>query len=537
LNALFNILSDKIRDFDKICIIVVNKYPWVLPSIIGRVNEEFGIKLFLILTDPYNIEYVRESLQHIKDFNVTIISDYEYGSSFIQDNLIDTIFRLNKLFKQILENNVKEIVIDLTGSDSLASSAAMYSASRILTDRTYFTIVENIPLYGIPAYPGSPRWLHKLFIYGEKKDFNKLNEVSINYPKVVEWRGSRGIYIAFSKIINALTSTGYYESYSGERRVFSENNNVVEIYIHSNNSIDNKQKLIVIKESTGPDEETSRMLYNSWKALSDTLYLDYSSEDRQVIDRIIMQIQRYVGAADLVIKQISCNNNNYEHLVNEKLHRVLYKLSSDKQPIALVSDTNLFYQGIHMTLLKTSIKTGSPWSSIRGLNIYIPKCAETEINGKVAEINADSQGVSRLSYIMALLANRALLESKYYYGAEILNAVAQPCEVSVAVEASTLPESKILLVTADHKAFTAWQTLNICRGKVICIYIGHSDNALEVNNIYGRFYVSIAISMLLYVASILVPVSIIGSRDTIRLTVKNLRGTTAPVIAINRVKM
>ncbi|MEM4817034.1 MAG: hypothetical protein QXU77_05765, partial [Desulfurococcaceae archaeon] len=119
----------------------------------------------------------------------------------------------------------------------------------------------------------------------------------------------------------------------------------------------------------------------------------------------------------------------------------------------------------------------------------------------------------------------------------ILNAVAQPCEVSVAVEASTLPESKILLVTADHKAFTAWQTLNICRGKVICIYIGHSDNALEVNNIYGRFYVSIAISMLLYVASILVPVSIIGSRDTIRLTVKNLRGTTAPVIAINRVKM
>lgn len=533
---LYRELEKNLEKYKNACIVVVNKYPWVLPTIIGRIHEEFSINFFIILTDQYNIEYVRDSLQHIKDFDVEILCDYRFGGSLIHDNVFDTIFRFNKLFK-LLASRIGDgrVIVDLTGCDGLIASTAMYSALRVLNDKVVFTLIENIPLYGIPAYPGSPRWLHKLYIYGPGS--NNLRDTWISYPKAIEWRGSRGIYIAFSKMFNALTPPGYYEYYYEGRREFSRNDSLIEVYCHSNTSFEKKQKLVVINELLGPDSNTSRMLYNGWRVLSDVLVYDYGERDKQNIDRIIMQIQRYVGAADLVVKQVASHNNHYNEWVGEKLHRILLKSYNGKQPVALVPDTNLFYQGIHMSLLKASIRSGAPWSRIRGLSIYIPKCAETEINGKVAELNADIEGLQKLSYIMALLANRAILETRYYYGGETLNAVAQPCEVAVAVEASNLPESRVLLVTADHKAFNAWQTLNVCRGKVTCIYIGHSDEPLDTNTIYGRFYTSISLSLLLYVASLFTPLTIRSSRDTIKLSVKALRGTGAPIIGINRVKI
>jgi len=522
-----------LQNHSSIGMVFVNKYPWVLPTIIGRLHEELGIDLFTIITDPYVVEYVDESLKHIKDFNVDTLVDYLNGGSLIRDNVFDTIFVFNKLFKSVA--NIEKVVVDLTGADGLIASTAMYSASKTLGDRVKFTLIENIPLYGIPAYPGSPRWLHKLYIYGEQIEENK-NNVSISYPKVIEWRGSRGIYIAFSKLLNALCPTGFYEVYHNDRRIYSSKTGLIEVFIHSNISFEDKYRLLAINESLGPDENTSVMLYNSWKTISELLAKEIGEKDRQNIDRMIMQIQRYVGATDLVVKQIVSPNNNIGGWEGEKLHRVLLSLANDKQSTAIIPDTNLFYQGIHMALLKASIRSGSPWNNIRGLSIYIPKCAETEINGKVAELSSESSGLQRITYIMALLANRALLETRYYYGAETLNAVAQPCEVSIAVEASTLPEDRVLLITADHKAFHAWQTLNVCRGKVSCIYIGHYEKPLEITNIYGRFYVSIAVSLLVYVASLFAPITISSSQNMIKLSIKSLKGTTSPVIQVNKVK-
>ncbi len=533
---LLSILSSRLEKTVRPGVIAVNKYPWVLPTIVGRVHEELGVDLFIIVSDPYNVEYIDDSLQHTRDFDVDILVDYKYGGSLIRDNIFDTIFMFNKLFKILDNSNVEKVVVDLTGSDGLIATTAMYSSQKILGDKAYYTLIENIPMYGIPAYPGSPRWLHKLYVYGEKLSGIE-NEVSISYPRLIEWRGSRGIYIAFSKLLNALTPTGYYEAYRDERRYYSKESSTMEIYCHSNISFENKHRLVAVDELRGPDENSSNMLYNAWKIVSETLAYDLGEKDRSNVDRLIMQIQRYVGAADLIIKQISSPNNHYLDWEGEKLHRVVLWLANEKQPVAIVPDTNLFYQGIHMSLLKASIRLGSPWSSLRGVSIYIPKCAETEINGKVAELNVDAGGLQRISYIMALLANRALLETRYYYSAETLNAVAQPCEVAVAVEASSLPENKVLLITADHKAYNAWQTLNVCRGKVTCIYIGHSSEPLDTSSIYGRFYASISLSLLIYVSSLFTPITIHSSRDTVRLSLKSLKGTTAPIISVTKIKI
>ncbi|RLG80239.1 MAG: hypothetical protein DRO13_04185 [Thermoprotei archaeon] len=536
-SSFYSNLHEELEEYTgSIGVIAVNKYPWIVPTIIGRLYEELGIELFVVLTDPYVVDGVKESSQHAKDFDIKILADYKYGGSLIKENVFDTVLVFNKLFKLLNEHIESNVVVDLTGSDGLVASIVTYSAMKILGEKAVFTLIENIPLYGIPAYPGSPRWLHKLYLYGEKPK-RSSNETRISYPRVIEWRGSRGVYIAFSKLFNALTPTGYYEIYSGERRLFSTEANAMDIHCHSNTVFSWKQKLVSINELLGPDENMSRMIYNAWKVISEILSRDLEDTDKQSIDRVVMQIQRYVGAADLVIKQVVPLNNHSVDWEEEKLHRVIYKLASEKQTVAIVPDTNLFYQGIHMALLKASIRSGTPWSGIRGVSVYVPKCAETEINGKVAELNPETMGLHRLYYIMALLANRALLETKYYYGAENLNAVAQPCEVSLTVEASSLPENKILLVTADHKAFNAWQTLNVCRGKVVCAYIGHSDEKLDTNSIYGRFYASIALSLLLYVTALFMPVTIQSSKDTVKLTVKSLRGMTAPIISVSRIKM
>jgi len=535
VNDLLSFLNSVVDKYSKPGVVVINKYPWIIPTIIGRINEELGVDLFIIITDQYVVDYVEDGLQHVKDFSVDIVTDYRYGGSLIRDNVFDTIFMFNKLFKVLSSESSKEIVVDLTGSDGSIASTAMFSAIKTLGDRAKFTLIESIPMYGIPAYPGSPRWLHKIYVYGEKPE-NPSLDVNIAYPRTIEWRGSRGIYIAFSKLFNALTPAGYYEAYHSDRRVYPSESNYMEIYCHSNLSFENRYRLAIVNELLGPDENTANMLYNAWKTVSEVLAHDLGERDKTSIDRMIMQIQRYVGAADLIVKQAISPNNHYMDWINEKLHRIILGLANEKQPIAVVPDTNLFYQGIHMALLKASIRSGSPWSSIRGATIYVPKCAETEINGKVAELNVEAGGLQKVSYIMALLANRALLETKYYYGAETLYAVAQPCEVSVAVEASTLPEGRVLLITADHKAFNAWQTLNVCRGKVSCIYIGHSSKPLETDTIYGRFYASVALSLLVYVTSLFTPITIHGSKSTVRLLVKSLKGTTAPVISVSKIK-
>ncbi len=519
-------------------LVVIDKYPWTTPTIVGRLVEELGTDHLLILTNKHVSRNVVESLEHIGEnlraHNAVVVVDSMYGCSLIRDNIFDTVFNINKLLNG-LRDKVNKIVIDLTGGDGSIATAIIYSAQKILGDRVVLTIIDNIPLYGIPAYPGSPRWLHRVYVYGDSRVKGRGPIVN-EYPRNIEWRGSRGVYIALSKVFNTLTSCGCIETYYMDRRSIISGNNRLEAWIGMIGAMGEKRRLFSLDELNGPDQNTSSMMYNAWKNISELLSLSMGDVDKQSIDRLIMQIQRYVGAADLVIKEAASSSPQWFDSVGEKLHRIILSSSSEKNRLAVVPDTNLFYQGIHMVLLKASIRQGNPWSPLRNVSIYIPICAETEINGKVAETNPDSGGLQRISYIMALLANRALLETRYYYDAKILPATSQPCEASMAVEAPTLPEQKILLITADHKAFTAWQTLNICRGKVACGYIGHSDKPLDTDTIYGRFYTSISLSLLLYASSLFLPVTLKGSRGEAKLIVKSLKGSNAPVISVHRLK-
>ncbi len=525
---------DLISRQDVIGIVPVSKYPWIVPTIIGRIAEEVGVRNYLVLTSQHTSPVVDDGLSHLKSLDIDVYIDRKIGLGHVLgDDIFDTTFRVMRLFNKLGElEKPEKIIIDLTGSDGSVAAAVTVVADKALKGKNIYTVVESLPLYGIPAYPGSPRWLHRVYLFGKAETGTKHTPVS-DYPRTVEWRGTRGTYIALSKAFNSVTRCGCMEALVDDRRTILSEGEKLEAWIGELGAMEERKRLFVIDELRGPNENTARHLYTAWKNIVEIL--NRSFQDRQALERMIMQVQRYVGAADLVVKEIVPSSGPAQDLVNEKLHRVLLRLSSDKSWIAVVPDTNLFYQGFHMALLKASIRAGSPWSPIRGLSIYIPRCAEAEINGKVAETNPDSGIQYRVSYTLALLANRALLETRYYYDAESLSATAQPCEAAIAVEAPNLSENRILLLTADHKAYTAWQTLNVCRGKVTCIYIGHSDEPLSTDTIYGKFYASISASLLAYVASLFAPVTIEGSRGKLRLVVRNLRGNTAPVINIHRV--
>ena len=520
---------------DMIGIIPVNKYPWIIPTIIGRLSEETGIRKYLVLTSPHTSPVIDEGLSHLRNLDLKVYIDTRIGLKHVlTDNVFDTSSKLTRLFKAFNGlGKPEKIVIDLTGTDGATAAAITYSAGKNLDGRVVYSVVDSLPLYGIPAYPGSPRWLHRVYVFGEIEEYKHSLSLVNDYPKNIEWRGTRGIYIALSKAFNTVTRCGCIESLIDNRRKLLDEGEKLTAWIGELGAITERKRLFTIDELLGPDEKTASQLYTAWKNIADLL--SRSFQDRQALDRMIMQIQRYVGAADLIAKEIVSQSKDIQGLINEKLHRVLLRLSNDKGWIAVVPDTNLFYQGFHMALLKASIRAGSPWSPIRGLSIYIPRCAEAEINGKVAETNPDSGLQYKVSYTLALMANRALLETKYYYDAESLSATAQPCEAAIAVEAPNLSENRILLLTADHKAFNAWQTLNVCRGKVSCIYIAHSDEPLGTDNIYGKFYASISASLLAYMASLFTPVVIEGSRGKLRLIVKTLRGNSAPMIGVYRI--
>ncbi|MEM4691698.1 MAG: hypothetical protein QXT88_05045 [Desulfurococcaceae archaeon] len=535
VNSFENVLDQKLSMYKKLSVIIVSRDPWVLPTVIGRLEEEYGLKLFVLLTSKHVVEDVEKNLDHVKDFDVDIVPDYLYAQNIVRDNVFDTTIYVSKIMSK-LNNNAEEIFLDLTCTDSSLASTITYIVNRVVEPtKIMFTLVDGIHLYGVPAYPGSPRWLHKVYLHGVKKISENEKRTPVTPPKQLEWRGSRGIYIGFSKLLNSLTKPNIYEYFDGSQRYVPEvlKDDVLTIYSHSNRDFNEKYRLITIKPYMGPDETTSSMIYSSWKTLSDILSKDFEGINKQAIDRILMQIQRYTGSTDLVIKQIASMNGEEDIPLGEKLHRVLYSLATSKQRVDLVFDTNLFYQGIHMSLLKTSIRLGNPWNVIYGLNLYVPLCAEMEINSKVAKLNPDNDGLPKLYYIMSLLANRSLLETRYHYGAQNLEAVGQPCEVSIGVEAQSLPGDRIYLVTADHRGFTAWQTLNVCRGRVTCIYIGHSDKPLDANTLYSKLYVSVALSQLVYVSSMFTPISINYGNTNVSLTIKSLKGSNAPVIGIN----
>ena len=140
-----SIVKERIRKHGFSSLVIVNKYPWILPTIIGRLREELGIDLFIVLTSDHVAGQVAESLQHIKSSEVEIISDLDYNVSIIKDNLFDTVLSLNRLANEINSiDNGKKIVVDLTGSDGAIAVTAMYSIRNILGEKAFFTIVKNV---------------------------------------------------------------------------------------------------------------------------------------------------------------------------------------------------------------------------------------------------------------------------------------------------------------------------------------------------------------------------------------------------------
>lgn len=534
-HGLLNALNNKVQGLRRVGLILVSKNPWVLPTVIGRLFEEYGLSLYVVLTNSYVVEDVEKTLELLEDFKVDILLDYEHGQSLIRDNVFETVFNVSRILSR-LTSMVDEVVIDVTCADSTVASATVFVASKNIDEgKTCFTHVDGIHLNGIPAYPGSPRWLHKVYVHGSKGIHEEIRNSTLSSPTMIEWRGSRGIFVAVSKLINSITKTGLLEHYDGkQRRIIGEDDATLTVNIHSNLSFNEKHRFVSLKVKQGPDDSTSSMIYNSWKTLAEVLSKDLIDVDRKAIDRIVMQIQRYSGSTDLVVKQTTPMVD--EGFINQKLHRVLYELALSKQRVAVVFDTNLFYQGIHMVLLKLSIRSGSPWSAVNGLSIYVPKCAEVEINSKVAKLNPDAGGLQKLYYVMSLLANRSILEARYYYNAQSLEAVSQPCEVSIGVEAQTLPEDRVYLLTADRSGFTAWQTLNVCRGKVTCMYIGHSDKPLDADTAFSKLYLSIALTQLVFTSALFTPVTIESYDNLATLTLKTLKGSTAPVLSVNIVK-
>jgi hypothetical protein len=346
-----------------------------------------------------------------------------------------------------------------------------------------------------------------------------------------------------SNLLNSITSKGLVESfYEGQRHLPSDGDKL-SIYA-STPGIEDRKLLLTIDTKAGPTEETVAMMFDSWKILSNMIHEQNSDVDKTLLDRVLMQIQRYTGAVDLVVKEMKPSrveirredqSREYREYKGWKIHSFLIDMVRQvKKPIALLPDTNMFYQGFHVTLLKASIKNGHPWSSIEGLRTYIPICAEAEINGKVAESAGEAKGLSLYSYIMALLANRAIDEVKKYYGSFQIPAVSPPCEASIAVVAQNILEEKAILMTADRKAYNAWQTINICSDKVLCVYVGHQHKTINIDGMFSRYYASIVLANLLYVSSLFVNLDMVSTQDKLRLSLESLKGSDAPVVRVTR---
>jgi len=519
-------------------IIPVLSYPWNTASVINRLSEELGLRDFIVLTRRELVDDVYQSLSQepnpLRDIRIYI--DHAVARSILRDSVFENAVILEHVIRG-LEDRVKEVYVDLTLTTGPFTIALQGIQGRLRSVLLHYTYVDVIPLPGLPQYPGSPKWIHRVYIYGGLDEGIPGNQgrntpILVQFPvDKIQWRGTRGIFESVSKIVNRLIGVRIAEKLSSEARMdISEDSPVLNIYA-LNTATGERKRLTAIKPTRGPDEDSVNMMMSSWRILSEIVCETHPDIDRSMIERVLMQFQRYTGAVDLIAREIEgVEAKNYE---GWKIHSLLVDLYRRvRKPIALLPDTNMFYQGLHMMLLKASIRNGKPWSPIEGLRIYIPICAETEINGKVAGVSSETTGIARYSYIMALLANRAVEEIKQYYRGLQLPAVSQPCEASIAVVEQSLGEDRVVLVTADKKAYNAWVTLNVCKDRVMCIYVGHRNKPLNIEGLYSKLYASIVLSSQIYAAASITPVEIsIGDKKT-KIMLESLQGSGAPVLNV-----
>jgi len=534
LESFVDILLKGEIDPLKTMLIPVDSYPSVVSTVINRVQEELDINDFIIVTRRETAEIVKNVMGNVSS-TVNIYFDNILFKSLLKDNVFENLFIIGNLIKGI-RDRLSRIYIDISASSGPLVAGLMGEKNQ-LNLNVVFTHVDIIPLPAIPSYPYSPRWTHKVYVH-DKFDFSTKDVVNRDggiTTEYLEWQGSKHIFMEISRILNKITNSGLVEAfYDGQRHSFDE---VDKINVYASLPGGGEKRLLISMDiKTGPSDETVTMMYDSWKVLSNLIHEQNSDIDRTLLDRVLMQIQRYTGSVDLVVKEIKSSEKEFSNYRGWKIHSFLIDIvRRTKKPIALLPDTNMYYQGFHITLLKASIKNGHPWSSIDGLRIYTPICAEAEINGKVAESAGETKGLSLYSYIMALLANRAIDEVKRYYGSFQIPAVSPPCEASIAVVAQNILEEKAILMTADRKAYNAWQTINVCRDRVLCVYVGHQQKTLNIDGMFSKYYASIVLANLLYVASLFANIDIVSSKDKIRMSLENLKGSNAPVIKISRI--
>ncbi|MEM1834141.1 MAG: hypothetical protein QXO80_02875, partial [Thermosphaera sp.] len=58
---------------------------------------------------------------------------------------------------------------------------------------------------------------------------------------------------------------------------------------------------------------------------------------------------------------------------------------------------------------------------------------------------------------------------------------------------------------------------------------------LNIDGMFSKYYASIVLANLLYVASLFANIDIVSSKDKIRMSLENLKGSNAPVIKISRI--
>ncbi|MCY0867691.1 MAG: hypothetical protein OWQ48_00445 [Desulfurococcus sp.] len=542
ISQLLEFLSSKDFHGGSLSIVPVLTSPWSTATVVNRLSEELGVLDFVVLTRRELVDDVYRSLNRelFRDINVYV--DNAVYRSILRDSVFENSIILAHLVKGVGEK-ARSIYVDLTlttGSFAITLREALdrQGSSPLVT----YTFVDVVPLPELPQYPGSPRWMHKVYIYDNTAragalspsvDYSLPGMLSYTQPAggKIQWRGSLGIFESISRLVNSLAATRIAERLGGESRVDVSGESPV-LSVNAVNPVSGeRKKMVSFKVSEGLNEDSVNMLMSNWKHLVDIVHENHPDIDKSLIERVLMQFQRYTGAVDLIAREVE--GSEARDFEGWKIHSLLIELYKKLgKPVALLPDTNMFYQGLHMVLLKASIRSGRPWGPIEGVRIYIPVCAEAEINGKVAEVSSGATGVLRYSYIMALLANRAADEIKQRYRGVHIPAVSQPCEASIVVAKHVLSEEIVVLVTADKKAFNAWVTLNACRDKTICVYVGHRNKPLNIDGLYSKLYASIVLANQVYVAASITPVEITLGERRLRVMLESLEGMGAPVLSV-----
>ncbi|MEM4878854.1 MAG: hypothetical protein QW822_02750 [Desulfurococcaceae archaeon] len=544
MQDVLNILFEKIRSDSVIGIIPVSTVPWGFKSVVNRLNEEIGVTDYIVLTRRGIASVLKAMINDLylenredgKELNIYI--DVDFSKSTLKNDVFADLFIIESIVSGIALK-ARKIAIDTTFVSSNLSFALQFIKTRHPGLPVIFTHVDQVSLPNIPSYPKSPRWIHKVYVYYDRANEIGVNECKENpmdkLSKRMAWSGTKGLFEEISLILNKLSCTRYMEVFDEGKREELSDISTIDVFIDMP-SMEEKKRYISLDVNKGLDENTASMMMSNWRTLLEAIATMDPNIDRNALERILMQIQRYTGAVDLIVREVENNKLDLSDYSGYKLHIALCELAGrSRKPIAFLADTNLFYQGVNMVLLKASIKQGKPWSSIQGMNIYIPSCAESEIINKVTENSNASTGIHRYSYIMALLAHRALEEVENVYLGTRLHIANQPCEASLGGVSRLLGEGVVLIATADKRAFNAWRTLDICKDKVVCIYIGHKNKPINIDNIFSKLYASVVLSLQIYIASLFTPIEIIGKTGGVKLSLSEIEGNQAPVISITPV--